>query len=88
MIKEDHPEIAELYRGGSSAYTIAKDLGIKKEYGVTENIALVCVHKAISGYKGGFNLGSYVGLIPNEEERGRLARGHIKKIDMNYKKRT
>jgi len=74
-LREDHPEIADLYREGMFAPTIAEELNIQLEYGVTDKVAMNGVYRAISGHNGSLNLDSYVGLIP-KEERGRLGREH------------
>ena len=47
---------------------------IKSRYGVTGDVAMFGIHHAISGHDGSFNLDSYVGLIPDEEERRELGR--------------
>ena len=73
---KDHPEIANLRREGNYIHTIAEKLDIQTEYGVTDNVAMNGVYHAISGHNGGFNLDSYVGLIP-KEERERLGREHM-----------
>ena len=73
---KDHSEIADLYRGGMFASTIAEKLDIQLEYGVTEKIAMEGVNRAIAGHNGSFDLDSYVGLIP-KEERERLGREHM-----------
>ena len=73
---KDHSEIADLYRGGMFAPIIAEELNIQLEYGVTEKIAMEGVKRAIAGHNGGFNLDSYVGLIPKEEGK-RLGREHM-----------
>ena len=73
-LREDIPEIAELYRKGNYLSTIAEELDIRSRYGVTDNVAMFGVHHAISGHDGSFNLDSYVRLIPDEEERRELGR--------------
>ena len=73
---KDHSEIANLRREGNYLHTIAEKLDIQLEYGVTDNLAMFGVRHAISGHNGSFNLDSYVGLIPDKEERKRLEREH------------
>jgi hypothetical protein len=72
----DLPEIAELYRCGNSASTISEKLDIQAKYGAGDSVAINGVYRAISGYKGKLNFDSYVGLIPDKEERKRLEREH------------
>jgi|TARA_B100001971_G_scaffold160769_1_gene150793 hypothetical protein len=75
-LREDHSEIADLYRDGNSAPTISKKLDIQKKYGVGDSVAINGIYRAISGYNGDLKFGSYVGLIPDKEERKRLEREH------------
>ena len=77
----DHPEIAEMYRGGKTHPQIAEELCIKKTYNVASwDVAKNSIGYAIRGHKGGFGIESYSGLIEDENELRRLAYSlHVKK---------
>jgi hypothetical protein len=79
-LREDIPEIGDLFREGNYLSTISEELNIISRYGVTDNVAMFGVHHAISGHDGSFNLDSYVGLIPDEDERKRLGRKQRQKL--------
>jgi len=74
-LKTDHPEIAVIY-GYYPQGKIVEMLNIKSEYGVNDNTAIGGIHFAISGHNGGYKVESYDGLIPDEEEREIIGRGH------------
>ncbi|MCH7850228.1 MAG: hypothetical protein IH845_01145 [Nanoarchaeota archaeon] len=78
-LTEEHPEIANLYREGSSIPQIVEELDIQSRYDVTGNIAWSGVQRAISGHESGFNSDPYEGLIPDTRERGELAKDHNRK---------
>ncbi|MFH1439192.1 MAG: hypothetical protein ABIG89_01400 [Candidatus Woesearchaeota archaeon] len=74
-IQEDYPDIADLYRGGSTIAEIVLAKGIAEEYGLSTNVALNAVGYALRGcYAGPIR---YNGLIENPEERAEIARKHI-----------
>ena len=76
-LQRDHPEIADLYRAGLTATEISEELGIELKYSVSVNVARTGICMAYAGHNGGFNLDAYEGLIPDVEEREKLAREHL-----------
>ena len=82
-------EITELYRAGKTMSQIADDLGIELNYGVGGHVALSGVRFAIAGHEKSFGgLECYEGLIPDEEEREKLAREHRLKASREVGKIT
>tara|TARA_Y100000310_G_scaffold323165_1_gene383170 strand:- start:7279 stop:8166 length:888 start_codon:yes stop_codon:yes gene_type:complete len=77
-LQEEHPEIAEMYRGGKSQLQIARELGISETYGVSERIASAAIHKTLNGHNGNFRYPEYPGLITDELELEKLAQEHIR----------
>ena len=75
-LKEDHPEIADIY-GYYFQADIPIMLEIQSKYGVSDSVALRGVHYSIKGHKEGFGIEGYVGLITDEEELKRLGREHM-----------
>lgn len=79
LLKNIHPEIANLYREGKSIYQIVEGLKIQSKHQVTIDVAVTGVKKAISGHDGSLNIKAYTGLIPSKEERNDLAGEHKRK---------
>jgi hypothetical protein len=76
LLVNDHPEIAELYRGGMTHSGIAENLDVKGNYGASDKVAVTSIYYAIKGHAGGFGTESYDGLISDLDELTRLEHEH------------
>ena len=77
QLVNDHPEIAELYRGGMTHPGIAEILDVKGNYGISSDIvAVTSIYHAIKGHAGGFGTESYDGLISDLDELAGLEHEH------------
>ena len=77
LLVNDHPEIAELYRGGMTYSGIAARLDVKREYDISsDKVAVTSIYHAITGHAGGFGTESYDGLISDLDELTRLEHEH------------
>ena len=80
QLVNDHPEIAELYRGGMTHPGIAEILDVKGNYGISSDIvAVTSIYHAIKGHAGGFGTESYDGLISDLDELAGLEYEHYAK---------
>ncbi len=75
LLVNDHPEIAELYRGGMTHSGIAENLDVGN-YGASDKVAVTSIYYAIKGHAGGFGTESYDGLISDLDELTRLEHEH------------
>jgi len=77
LLVNDHPEIAELYRGGMSYSEIAENLDVKVKYGIpSDRVSRNSIRYAITGHTGSFGTGPYDGLIQNLDELAELEHEH------------
>ena len=74
-LQHDYPEVAELYKQGSTQREIVEILGLQLKYDVSRRIIENAVGRALVGHSEGFDVKSYEGLLP-PEEREKLARAH------------
>jgi len=74
-LQNDYPEVAELYKQGSTQREIVETLGLQSKYDVSRSIIENAVGRAIGGHSGGFDVKPYDGLLP-PEEREKLVRDH------------
>ncbi len=78
VLQEDlGPEITRFYRQGYTLQKISDFFDIPRAYGVSRDIAKAAVFRVLAGHRGGLEVDSYEGLMP-EEERTELARQHKK----------
>jgi|SRR3989344_1737009 len=82
IIKNQHPEISNMYRE-CSYESISNELDLSKKYNVSEKDALSGVAFAITGFEGGFGFKQFDGLI-DQEKRDKIKRTHQRR---DYKKR-
>ena len=75
--KDLGPEITQLYRQGYTLQRISDFFDIPRAYVVSKNIAKAAVFRVLAGHRGGLEVDSYEGSMP-EEERKELARQHKK----------
>lgn len=75
QLQRDFPEIADDFRNGVYTSEIVSKYNLIQRYGVSREVAQGAVYRALRGYKGGFGLDSYNGLI-NEGELEKLSKEH------------
>ena len=76
VIQRAHPEIANFYRKGHSYSQIASQIGIAKDYGISQSTANVIICMAIKGYNEDYGIPALEGLIP-KDELSRLTKAHM-----------
>lgn len=85
-IQSDHPEVVALYRRLIPLSTIVQTLGLIDGYGVSERIARNAIEYALRGYRWGYGVASYEGLITDAEELQRIRSGYRKKLGRRLKR--
>lgn len=75
ILRQDHPEIVDLYRLGYTLPKIIEELDINLKYGVSYCVAWLGVRLTITGHNGGFKIDPYDGLI-KDDERIRIGKEH------------
>ena len=79
-IQREHPEVVEMYRSLTPFSKIVKALELIEGHGVSKHIARNAVVYALRGYRWGFGVESYEGLITDVEELDRIVSGYRKKV--------
>lgn len=77
QIKSDHPEIAILYRTGSTLPELAQQY-IHEEDVFSSAVAELAIRYAIRGFHGGFGLKEFSGLITDRSELEKICEMHRK----------
>ncbi len=85
-IQKEHPEVVEMYRSLTPFSRIVKALRLIKGYGVSKHVARNAVVYALRGYRWGFGVESYEGLITDVEELDRIVSGYRKKVGKRLRK--
>lgn len=79
QLKEQHPEIADLYRRGKSLTELEQYLQLVTRFGIKPKTAQAALRYAICGYDGTLDVArhdAYLGLIPDPNERREIAKAH------------
>ena len=85
-IQREHPEVVEMYRSLTPFSRIVRALRLIEGYGVSEHVARNAVVYALRGYRWGFGVESYAGLITDVEELDRIVSGYRKKVGKRLRK--
>jgi hypothetical protein len=78
-IRQEHPEVADMYRRLISFAKIIQRLRLIEDHGVSEHIARNAVVYALQGYQWGCGAESYEGLIADPDELRRIISGYRRK---------